>query len=226
VKKSCAILPRANLGYEAMSIKLWHCYGSRSVRPLWALEEMGLEYEITSMQFPPRFKEEGYLQLNSLGTVPYFTDGDVTMTESSGICLYLVEKYGKWDFGVRPHEAGYGAYINWLFHSDATLTFPQTVFLRFARFEVDRGLQEAGYAYRNWFQKRLIRLEQHLEGREYLAGDKFTIADIAVGYAIYLAEFLHILGDEAPHVRAYWQRLSERPAFKKALQTGEEYRAF
>lgn len=53
-------------------MKLWHCYGSRSLRPLWTLEELGMEYELVSMPFPPRFKQEGYLQLNDLGTVPYF----------------------------------------------------------------------------------------------------------------------------------------------------------
>ena len=70
-------------------IKLYHCSDARSLRPLWALEELGLEYELINMEFPPRATYPGYLDLNPLGTVPTFTDGELVMTESSGICHYL-----------------------------------------------------------------------------------------------------------------------------------------
>ena len=67
-------------------MKLWHCHNARSLRPLWALEEMGLKYELELMPFPPRFLHEGYKDVNVLGTVPYFEDGTAKMTESTGIC--------------------------------------------------------------------------------------------------------------------------------------------
>ena len=51
-------------------MKLWHCNGSRSLRPLWALEEMGLDYEVEVLPFPPRVFQRDYLEVNSLGTVP------------------------------------------------------------------------------------------------------------------------------------------------------------
>ena len=75
-----------------MKVKLWHCHNSRSLRVLWALEELCIDYDIEVMSFPPRYKVEGYKELNSLGTVPYFVDGDTQMTESSAICHYLAEK--------------------------------------------------------------------------------------------------------------------------------------
>ena len=67
-------------------MKLWHCAGSRSLRPLWTLEEMGLDYELEVLKFPPRVFQRDYLEVNALGTVPFFVDGDVEMTESSAIC--------------------------------------------------------------------------------------------------------------------------------------------
>ena len=67
------------------------------------------------------------------------TDGNVKMTESVAMAQYLVEKYGPTDLRVLPDEHDYPAYLNWLFHSDATLTFPQTVVLRYK-------LQEPGVA--------------------------------------------------------------------------------
>jgi glutathione S-transferase len=72
-------------------MKLYHCPDARSLRPLWALEEMKLEYDLINMPFPPRASYPGYLNLNPMGTVPTFIDGDTTITESSGICHYLAE---------------------------------------------------------------------------------------------------------------------------------------
>lgn len=64
-----------------MTIKLYHCKGARSVRPLWTLEEMGIPFDIEVMKFPPRLFRENYLAINPLGTVPTLTDGDVTLTK-------------------------------------------------------------------------------------------------------------------------------------------------
>src|SRR5579864_3841094 len=75
-------------------ITLYHCDGARSFRPVWMLEEMGLPYELKMLPFPPRVFAKEYLALNPLGTIPLMIDGDVKMTESSGICHYLGTKYG------------------------------------------------------------------------------------------------------------------------------------
>merc|ERR1719296_414570 len=107
------------------------------------------------MPFPPRFLAPGYTKLNPLGTIPFFTHGQ-----------------------VKPDEPDYGAYLNWITHADATLTFPQTVFLRFVMQEAKKGLQEAGQAYAKWFIARLKLLDQTLaDGREFLCSGRFTIAD-------------------------------------------------
>ena len=66
---------------RALVMKLYHCRNSRSVRPMWALEELGLSYDLVVMPFPPRFEYEGYLDINPLGTVPTFIDGDTVMTD-------------------------------------------------------------------------------------------------------------------------------------------------
>ena len=108
-------------------IKIYGTENSRAVRPIWTAEEMGLEYELIMMPFPPRVFMKEYLDINMLGTIPYLIDGNVEMTESVAISQYLVEKYGPTDLQVKPDEEDYPLYLNWLFHADATLTFPQTV---------------------------------------------------------------------------------------------------
>ena len=82
------------------------------------------------------------------------------MTESCAIAHYLAVIGGAEALIVQPGEAGYAEYLDFTYHADATLTFPQTVFLRFARFEADKGMGDAGHAYAKWFGKRLIKAEQ------------------------------------------------------------------
>jgi glutathione S-transferase len=202
-----------------MALKLWHCAGSRSIRPLWTLEEMGLDYEIEVMQFPPRFVHPGYTDINPIGTVPFFTDGDVEMTESAGISQYLVERHGPSSLGVAVDEPDYGLYLNWLHRSDATLTFPQTLVLRYTYLEPkERRLPSVAEDYATWFHSRLRALEDATAKREYLCADRFTIADIAVGYALYLADSLKLSEGFKPNTRAYYERLKARPGFQRATR--------
>ena len=198
-------------------MKLYHCKDARSLRPLWTLEEMGLEYELINMEFPPRFTYPGYLDLNPVGTVPTFVDGDLVMTESSGICHYLVEKYGPTPIGASLEEPHYGDYLNWLYRSDATLTFPQTLVLRYPRLEPEeRRIPQVVEDYSIWYFSRLRSVEQALEGKDYLVADKFTIADIAVGYAQFLGGSLGLDERYKPNCKRYLEMLMERPAFKSA----------
>ena len=115
---------------------------------------------------------------------------------------------------VNVDEDDYASYLNWLTHSDATLTFPQTVFIRYT-------LQEPGVAdkaaegYRRWFVARLKLLEETLNNREYLCSNRFTIADICVSYAIFLAGNLGIEEAYKPNIKRWTDMLFEREAFKK-----------
>ncbi|MEP5762955.1 MAG: glutathione S-transferase family protein [Halieaceae bacterium] len=203
-----------------MAMKLWHCRGARSLRALWALEEMGLDYEVEIMPFPPRIFQPDFVETNMLGTIPYLEDGATRMTESTGICHYLVERYQQYDFGLQADHPEYGAYLNWLYHSDATLTFPQTIAMRYFHLEPTPEKQPVGIDYGKWFFARLRMLDAHIKDRDYLCDDRFTIADIAIGYALYLADTLKLgetCGREfAPQTAAYLARLKERPAFQRA----------
>ena len=75
-------------------IKIWGTEASRAMRPIWTAEEMGIDYELVMMPFPPRMFMKEYLDINMLGTIPYLIDGEVKMTESVAMSQYLVEKYG------------------------------------------------------------------------------------------------------------------------------------
>jgi len=199
-------------------ITLYHCHGARSFRPLWMLEEMGLDYELKMLPFPPRVLAKDYLALNPLGTIPLMIDGDTKMTESSGICQYLGTKHGPTPLVVGVDDPAYGTYLNWMFFSDATLTFPQTLVLRYGTLEPsERRQPQVVEDYAKWFLGRLRAVEAAAGQGDYLAAGRFTAADVVIGYALRLATNLGLAKDFGPNVAGYWQRLQQRDGFKRAL---------
>jgi glutathione S-transferase len=203
-------------------ITLYHCNAARSFRPLWMLEEMGLPYDLKMLPFPPRVFAKEYLALNPLGTIPLMIDGETKMTESSGICHYLGTRHGPTPLIVCADEPAYGAFLNWMYFSDATLTFPQTLVLRYARLESEeRRNPQVATDYAKWFLGRLRAVETATANAETLAADRFTAADIAVGYALRLAENIGLAKDFGPNVAAYWQRLQHRDGYKRAVAAEE-----
>lgn len=203
-------------------ITLYHCVSARSFRPLWTLEELGLRYELKMLPFPPRVHRREYLDINPLGTVPFFTDGEVRMTESAAICHYLAVKHGPGLLHVRPDEAAYGAFLNWLHFGEATLTFPQTLVLRYRYLETpERRQPQVAEDYQRWFLARLRSVDAVAGRQEYLC-DRFTVADISVGYALLLAEDLGLAEQFPQAVRSYWSRLKEREGFRRAMDAQRE----
>lgn len=207
-----------------MKPTLYHCRNARSFRPLWALEELGIDYDLVVLPFPPRVHYKPYMEINPLGTIPFFTDGKTKMTESTGICHYLAETHGPTDLAVRPDEAGYGEYLNWMYFSDATLTFPQTLVLRYEMLEKkSRRQPQVADDYRMWFAGRLMSVDRHLEHNLWMAGGRFTMADIAIGYAILLASVLPPLEKcITSSCKVYLDRLRERPGFQSAQSRQKE----
>ena len=200
---------------------LYTCARSRGLRATWAAEEAGVEIDLRILPFPPRYLAPEYMAINPLGTVPMLVDGETQMTESCAIAHYLATREGNTALAIAPGERGYGAYLDYTYHADATITFPQTVYMRFVLFEKDKGLQEAGHAYAKWFHKRLIKIEQRLETREYLCADRFTVADICVGYALILAQSVGLDEGVPESLKAYRERLTARPAYQRALEREE-----
>lgn len=200
-------------------ITLHHCVGARSFRPLWALEELGLEYDLRVMPFPPRERAPDFLAVNPLGTVPFLVDGDTRMSESAAICHYLAARHGPSDLAVGPAEPDCGAYLNWLHFGEATLTFPQAVVLRYSRMEPpERRNPQVAEDYGRWFSARLRAVNERLSGRDWLAAGRFTTADISVGYALMLGDESGLSARFSPTLRAYRARLEERPGYRRAIE--------
>lgn len=194
---------------------LYHCADARSLRCLWAVEEAGVAVDLRVLKFPPRAFEPDYRAVNPLMTVPGWVEDGRLMTESAAICERIAVGT---PLEVRRDEADYWTYRNWLHRSDATLTFPLAIMIRYTRVEPEeRRLREAVDDYKAFFGGRAKSIEAALaDGRDWLVADRFTAADIAVGYAAFLATTLgadDVLGDAT---QAWLARCTARAGFQQA----------
>ena len=196
---------------------LYHCADARSLRCLWAVEEAGLDVDLRVLPFPPRAFAPDYRPVNPLMTVPGWVEDGRLMTESAAICERIAEGT---PLEVRRDEADYWDARNWLHRSDATLTFPLAIMLRYTRVEApERRLRQAVDDYKAFFGGRAKSIEAALgDGREWLVAGRFTIADIVIGYAAFLATTLDandVLGEKT---QAWLARCIARDAFVRARE--------
>ncbi len=194
---------------------LYHCPDARSLRCLWAVEEAGVEVDLRMLKFPPRAFEPDYRAVNPLMTIPGWVEDGRLMTESAAICERIAEGT---PLEVRRDEDDYWDYRNWLHRSDATLTFPLAIMIRYTRVEPEeRRLAQAVADYKAFFGGRAKSIESALaDGREWLVADRFTIADIVIGYAAFLATSLgadDVLGEATT---AWLARCTGRKGFQSA----------
>lgn len=207
-------------------ITIYHVPSSRSQRIVWLMEEMEEPYRLETFGIPV---PESFLAINPLGSVPTIVDDDadqpITMFESIGILLYITgrrlaagnEKAIALAVGPHPDAAHYAAHLQWLHFGEADLATPiGTVF----RTRVFTGEQtNATIADQlGQLERRLKFLDDTLaDGRQWITGDRFTIADISIGYAFLLAEFTRCEVPLPDYVAAYWRRLQARPGYKRSI---------
>ena len=199
-------------------IKLYHAQLTRSVRILWLLEELGLPYELATVQFSPPSPTTGFSQQTPLGKFPAIEDGDLRMFESGAILEYILERYGKGRLAPAPGTPARGLFLQWVHFAEATLFPPLGVIAFNTLFKPEAERIPAAVAdARSMAATSLRVLERALDGKDYLLGAEFSGADIMMGYTLMTAQFLGVLTDEYPNVRAYFARLQARPGFQKAL---------
>jgi glutathione S-transferase len=186
---------------------------TRDLRVLWALEEMGLPYEIVGMDHPkhdldrPEFRAK-----NPFGQLPVIDDDGVVVTESGAIVLYLARKSGK----LIPRDlAGEAQVLRWCFAALNTIELPVLAGW-FVDLNDGKGTKPSD-ALVGWAKMRLQQLDGWLAQREFIAADEFTVADILMTHVIASGTDQSLLKPHA-HVRAYQKRCTDRPMWKKTLE--------
>jgi glutathione S-transferase len=198
-------------------ITLYGVPRSRTMRPLWMLEEVGVPYENVKVDFMGESRAPEFLKLNPNGHIPVLKDGDTVLWESLAINLYLGRKYGK-DLWPRTAEDE-GRTYQWTLWAMTELEEPLLTTLLHRRLfpEGQRDAKKADDAAQR-FEKPLAVLESALADRPYLLGDTFTVVDLNVAAVLTWAPLAGLDLSKAPRAQAWLARCTERPAFARVQQ--------
>lgn len=200
-------------------ITLYHLLVSQSERVVWLLEELGLPYELKSFPRNPQtgLADPVFLQLHPLGNAPVIQDGDVTMAESSAIFTYILDMYADGKLRIAPGQPDYADFVYWFHYANAGL-MPQAMHHLFDTMAGDSTSMRATLM-RDRLTRHLGMLDDRLAKVAYLAGDKLTAADILLHFPFgTMSSFAPLDISAYPHIKAWLERISARPAYQKAMK--------
>ncbi len=210
---------------------------SRSQRILWALEELGVPYEVKRYERDKvtSLAPESLKKVHPLGKSPVITDGDETIAESGAIIDYLVTTYGDGSLVPEINSRAHREYNYWLHYAEGSLmpplvlklvfdkvtTSPMPFFIRPIAKGISKKVNESyiGPSIKGNFDF----IEKHLKTNEWFAGSKLSGADIQMSFPLEASVSSGAVGNKYPNITAYVKRFQSRPAYKKALETGGPY---
>ena len=200
-------------------LKLHFAPNSRAGRIVWLLEELGLPYDINKMAFHPQdLKSDEHRSRHPLGRVPVLEDGEISIYESGAIVEYIIERHK--NGGLKPEVASdlYPMFLQWFHYCEGMVMPPiNTIIVQTILLPEDRRDETALGQAQRLLSKALVPVEENLEGKDYLIGD-FSAADIMLGHSCFMSNRLGCVTDEMTNLKAYVERIQQRPAFKKAIE--------
>lgn len=201
-----------------MPLTLFHTAKTRSLRPLWLLEEMAVSFELKTLDYDSKyFASDAYRKINPMGKVPALYDGDNLIIESTVIMQYLLAKHGPSPLAVEPQECDFGLYLTWLHMAESGLSNYLAIYLGQLMGQDKYAVSTEFECYvKHQAEKAFAMLDKHLSERSYIACERFTAADISVGYSLFLASAL--CGLPLPErLQSYFERLQQRPTWQKII---------
>jgi glutathione S-transferase len=192
-------------------VKLYEFGPTRSMRVRWTLQELGVEFEAVTVNMRAgEHRSAVFLKINPAGKLPVLVDGDLILTESVAIVLYLAEKYR--DKGLIPTDLGARAHFNqWLLFTATELEQPLWRIARHSNlYPPAKRLPAEVPLAREDFTTMARVLEQHLAGREFLIGSAATVADFVLAHTLDWANEIQLLNG-LPQLQADMQRMYARP---------------
>ncbi|MFC6198466.1 glutathione S-transferase family protein [Ponticaulis profundi] len=216
-------------------ITIHHLQNSRSMRLLWLMEELGLDYEVKVYARDPEtnLAPEDYKALHPLGKSPIVTDGDNVLAETGAIVEYFMDRYP--NAGMRPdlHDPARARYHYWMHAAEGSYMPPLVMGLFFSRMETQppfflRPIIKAVTGrvrdlYLSPTTKALFEYaNEQLGYSDWITGPYLTGADIMMSYPLEAASARLGLGDAYPNIAAYVARIHARPGYQRAVEKGGE----
>ncbi|AYJ85927.1 glutathione S-transferase family protein [Sphingomonas paeninsulae] len=187
---------------------------SRGQIARWMLEEVGQPYEQVVLDYGTTMKAPEYLAINPMGKVPAIKHGDTVITEVAAICAYLADAFP--DAGLAPAPADRADYYRWLFFAAGPVEAAITNKSLGVELAPGKSMM-AGYGS---FDAAMDGLEAAVTGKRYIAGDRFSAADVYVGSQVGWGLAFGSI-DKRPAFETYWDGLKDRPAYLKAKKIDE-----
>ena len=182
----------------------------------WMLEEVGAPYRVEPVRYGDDMKSPPYRQINPMGKVPAIRHGDQVVTETAAICAYLADAFPEAD--LAPSVDQRGAYYRWLFFGagplEAAVSIKSIGLEVSADYEMTLGFGNLGTV--------MDVLEAELTAREYIAGDRFTAADVYIGAHITWGVNMMQTLEKRPAFIDFAERMNARPAQRRAGALDEE----
>jgi glutathione S-transferase len=179
----------------------------------WMLEEIGQPYRTEVIDYGAAMKAPAYLAINPMGKVPALRHGDEVVTECAAICAYLADAFPAARLAPPAGDPQRAPYYRWLFFAAGPVEAAVSDKMLGVVVPEDRQPM-VGYGR---YEMVIDALEGAVSGRDYLAGDHFTAADLYVGSHIGFGMQFGTI-EKRPAFEHYWQRISERPAAVRARQ--------
>jgi len=201
-------------------MKLYEFAFTRSLRARWTLQELGVDFEAITVNLGAgEHRRPEFLAINPAGKLPALVDGDLVLTESAAIVLYLAEKYGKF---LPTERRGRAEVDRWLLFTVTELEQPlwriaknRNLYPPEQRLAADIPLASQD------FRAMAEVAEKHMQGRKFVVGDEATVADFVLAHTLDWANEVKLL-DRCPQLVAYMERMYARP---KAVKRIAELRA-
>jgi glutathione S-transferase len=198
-----------------MTLKIYGIARSRAFRNIWLAEELGLDYEVIDIAPADAQKDERLRTLNPNARVPAIDDDGVVIWESIAINLYLAGKH-RGELSA-DDAAEYGRILQWSFWGVTECeTFALDALRHRMLWPEERRVDAKAVEALAALEKPFKMLNDHLEGRDNLAADRFTVADLNVASILGWAKAAGMGLDPYPNVKAWLSRCTSRPAARKA----------
>jgi len=201
-------------------MKIYFAPNTRAVRIVWLFEELGLPYELERYKLgDPAMRSAEYRKVHPMGRVPALQDGDLTIFESGAIVEYVLARYGQGRMLPKVSSPDFPPYLQWLHYAEGMIMPPvNTIVVETILLPPERRNQGNVERATKLLGQMLSAVDQHLAGRDYLAGE-FSGADIMTGHACTVAARLKADVSDKPNVAAYIARVNARSALQKAWVT-------
>jgi glutathione S-transferase len=198
-------------------LKMHHLVNSRSKRILWLLEELELDYELVVYPRDPKtnFAPPELKAIHPLGKSPVFEDGGRLLAESGAIIDSVVRRHGQGRLSPAPDSADYDTYVHWLHYAEGSAMLPLILSVYMGRLgEADAPLQPR---ISGEVKNHLGYIAGALEGRDYLVGNTFSVADIQMSFVLETAKSLGAMAP-FPTLGVYLERLHACLPHQRAVQ--------